>query len=127
MSTDLAALEPCPFCGGEAHLAFPNKPNTGFIYCWPNDCGSQVRRNGRAEAIAAWNTRAGHLVEIGPDAVERVARALFAHDEVRQVGKETLDYWFGCDENSHGEGLECKRHCDDLRAAAAAAIAALKG
>lgn len=52
----LDSLAPCPFCGGEARLAFPNSPRTGFIYCLA-DCGAEMRCRSQPEAIAAWNKR----------------------------------------------------------------------
>lgn len=59
-------LKPCPFCGGEAHLRPEIKYSTGeetgewTVLCPPCDLfPDQSWSKPRAEAIAAWNTRAG--------------------------------------------------------------------
>jgi len=74
-----AELLPCPFCGGEGETWEDADP----IYPWcvtfkhEDECMMRLvptdffpAYKTKAEAIAAWNTRAGHLAVIGPDAVE---------------------------------------------------------
>ena len=60
-------LLPCPFCGGEAVYDFHAKGQPGawendcdhWVYCRADDCFANVGLcESKAEAIAAWNTRA---------------------------------------------------------------------
>ena len=52
------ALEPCPFCGGEAHSQFHQLEETWSIHC--RACPAEMPYVGLTEAgaITAWNTRA---------------------------------------------------------------------
>lgn len=61
MATD---IQPCPFCGGEAHATTgfttqENWPDGHFhrIFCGKCQCRQLFHRT-KAEAIAAWNRRA---------------------------------------------------------------------
>lgn len=77
----LAALLPCPFCGGEAAV-YHHKP-AGIEPSWHVECADPdggdegcgcgtCHHESAAEAIAAWNTRTGQLVPV--PSVEVVAR-----------------------------------------------------
>ncbi len=102
MTEHLAALSeaellPCPFCGGMPMQARESADErsgycgVNMICC--NDCTARVRivdpsgpngwalRSGMPEAIAAWNTRANQIAVVGPDAVEKVARAIYEEDD----------------------------------------------
>ena len=48
------SLLPCPFCGGEA--LYISRPKSAEVHCLP--CTASVSEATKAEAIAAWNTRA---------------------------------------------------------------------
>jgi Lar family restriction alleviation protein len=55
-------LKPCPFCGGEAVLAWkvPRKRILYWVVC--NGCPARIDEGGKwseLEAIAIWNTRVG--------------------------------------------------------------------
>ena len=53
----LAELKPCPFCGGK-QLSFNNAYGVCWLTC--TDCGCEGPDGyGEAEAIEAWNRRAG--------------------------------------------------------------------
>lgn len=76
-------LKACPFCGGEAGLGTGQDRDAGeywFVNC--TDCMASTNVTlynllpaTKAEAIAAWNTRA--LPEPAADLVEVVARAIW--------------------------------------------------
>jgi Lar family restriction alleviation protein len=64
------AMLPCPFCGGEAkHYHRPDTTgwsNTDWVSCSDDDCGvSTAMEETKAEAIAAWNRRAGQAHAAG--------------------------------------------------------------
>ena len=50
----MAELKPCPFCGGEATIGWFF--DCYYAYCI--NCHAEIRLEGRAEAIEAWNRRA---------------------------------------------------------------------
>lgn len=54
-----AALEACPFCGGEAEAIslFPNDEHKGNTFVKCVSCGASCRRGHADHAIAAWNRR----------------------------------------------------------------------
>lgn len=61
-------LEPCPFCGGDAHWCptYVDADDTGTVNC-ANGCGATVICSGnKGTRIAAWNRRAAvaELVEL---------------------------------------------------------------
>lgn len=61
-------LEPCPFCGGDAHWCptYIDADEPGTVTC-ANGCGATVICSGdKATRIAAWNRRAAvaELVEV---------------------------------------------------------------
>lgn len=54
----MTELKPCPFCGGEAYIV-KGFSDLHMILC--EDCGSTAsfqHKEGRQEAIKAWNRRA---------------------------------------------------------------------
>lgn len=54
-------LKPCPFCGGEAvYRSFPDQRHIShYVECADGPCDVTLcAGNTKAEAIAAWNTRA---------------------------------------------------------------------
>ena len=53
----------CPFCGGEARLADPNKTKRQANYVFCGECGASSGVATEAEAIAAWNARAERTCE----------------------------------------------------------------
>lgn len=74
----MSELKPCPFCGGEAHVAHyygdtlcledPEK-YTWFVSCASRGCPGSVQspgylHRGEAEALAAWNRRASPWVPV---------------------------------------------------------------
>lgn len=81
-------LLPCPFCGGKAFLRAPKLPmmaDCDDVQVSCEDCdvngpsilfdqdvhGETDLPELEAEAITAWNTRAGQLVAVADDAIER--------------------------------------------------------
>lgn len=82
MTTDKEAcpLKSCPFCGGKPHVV--SHPPTGeqrSIECMKYDCRGHIgahRYNSKAQAAAAWNTRAADTeglikqLQIAIDALE---------------------------------------------------------
>jgi Lar family restriction alleviation protein len=61
-SDQAIALKPCPFCGGEAHVAQPTLLGGYMIHCDTPSCQAQCRLSGDfAKAAAAWNRRAREL------------------------------------------------------------------
>jgi Lar family restriction alleviation protein len=78
----MVELKPCPFCGGEAALKemapYPNQaPDRWFVTCEACDVlPDSAWDEPKAEAIAAWNTRA--IISTGDDAglVEQLTRLL---------------------------------------------------
>ena len=57
----MSDLEPCPFCGGEAELYEADGNEGPYMGCCRScDASGTVLRD-KAEAIAAWNTRADHV------------------------------------------------------------------
>ena len=85
MTEHLAALSdaellPCPFCGGDAEMRGHKAPEF-WVGCPAIGCKATTEGFGSQERAArAWNTRANQLAVIGPDAVEKVARAMYAKD-----------------------------------------------
>ena len=70
MSAPEAAMLPCPFCGGEAQHYHRSDTtgwsNTDWVSCNDDDCGvSTALEADKAEAIAAWNRRAGQSHDAG--------------------------------------------------------------
>ena len=114
LSDTLAALKPCPFCGGEAALVYsignevwpqswsPTCSKCGLTYgkkhgsnSWQraDDITRVMNAKAEAEAIAAWNTRTGQLVPV--PSVERVARVVA--DYQMSVGLPPDDAWEDAD------------------------------
>ncbi len=98
--TDVKALEPCPFCRGQAEWA-SRKPY--LVHCANPDClghhYEQDEQGGynhsfytEAEAIAAWNARATPSPKAGPGEVERIAalRSRIAALRSRVVGADAM-------------------------------------
>lgn len=52
----MSELKPCPFCGGRAKLTVWTASAT-TVGC--ADCGAHFDTRTKAEAVAAWNARAG--------------------------------------------------------------------
>jgi Lar family restriction alleviation protein len=64
-------LKPCPFCGGEAEINPLALETSDFnVACFSGECPvePQTRGETKAEAIAAWNTRA-----VDPAAIREAA------------------------------------------------------
>lgn len=56
----LAALSKCPFCGDCNAYTCEGEWGQGYPLYWVQcDCGAEMGGRTKAEAIAAWNTRAG--------------------------------------------------------------------
>ena len=73
----LAALKPCPFCGGDKIIVSQTLDQQGpnwYATCHRATCAFTGYSSTKAEAIAAWNTRTGQLVPV--PSVERVARLI---------------------------------------------------
>lgn len=102
----LAALKPCPFCGGEAEFVFAPYSKRGAIRC--SVCLSEARENveGNArgvwenaeDAIAIWNRRAiksqftdGHGVEEIADALESASKVPMDRIEWERLAVAALE------------------------------------
>lgn len=61
-------IEKCPFCGGEADIEeIPGSPFTNETYMWAvgcKDCNIGWYKETKAEAVAAWNRRAGKDINV---------------------------------------------------------------
>lgn len=110
-NTEAVALEPCPFCGGEAeafHHELEGWEPTWHIECTADNCGNGTCHHvSEAEAIAAWNTRAKPDVveaDLKPDLSAQLDRldsepddaTLFAHFPVGH-GQTDGTYVICCD------------------------------
>lgn len=93
-NTEAVTLEPCPFCGaGGDNLGLFCDPDEGLDNSGPSrrvQCfGCNVEApfyDSKAEAIAAWNTRAK------PDVVEALAQRLFFDEAARNIaGRHDAD------------------------------------
>lgn len=69
--TNGITLLPFPFCGGHARLTTWT-PTAASISCIM--CGAHFNTCTEAEAISAWNTRAGHLEFDGIELLERTCK-----------------------------------------------------
>ena len=81
---DETTLLPCPFCGGEAETTSNGRGQyTAGVRCKDTGCGCRlyIAFRSRAEAIAAWNTRA----ELGS---ERIAELEAENERLRRAGYE---------------------------------------
>jgi hypothetical protein len=136
-----AELMSCPFCcsldehsrsiSRSMRFAEPGDPETGkavnvaagyvdadfYVEC--HECATCGPPHAtKAEAIAAWNTRANQIAVIGPDAVVDLARALCDDYDAREIA-DKHEYDTYDDSNGHiQEYWQCL---------ATAAIAALTG
>lgn len=67
-------MEPCPFCGGEASVECWVSAGTaarGYrVRCGNGSCNGEVECGTEAEAIAAWNRRAGRTCRMVDNGVE---------------------------------------------------------
>ena len=55
----MTELKPCPFCGGNALSGDTSKHYNEYLV-WCTRCGAETDvQDTRAEAISAWNRRAG--------------------------------------------------------------------
>lgn len=72
-------LKPCPFCGGEARL-IRSAPDWYFPACMNRECACDWTDSypTKAEAIAAWNTRATHGTLTAEQVRELIAPHLHA-------------------------------------------------
>lgn len=122
------ALEPCPFCGGEAndtgHIRYSkpladtwwddDTPITEAFFVNCIKCGAVSRGSivpgyqTKAEAIAAWNTR--FHPPAGDAVIERVARAICAEETGGPLGyfpdgspMRSGGVWNEYDDRQHGE------------------------
>jgi len=122
MSLELKTLLPCPFCGKpgsideERSLANPDKivfvPSCSDPDCIAVLCGCFNRR---AEAIAAWNTRATSALT---EQNERLRKALEAADDMLSAAK--LEYEFCNDEaDYHRLNASWQGNLIEIRAAIA--------
>lgn len=58
-SKDFQPLRECPFCGGEAAVRDIKEPSVnGWVGCQRCRCFMDFVKNGKPQAIAAWNRRA---------------------------------------------------------------------
>lgn len=96
LSDTLAALKPCPFCGGAKVLVSQTIDQMGpnwYATCCQNTCAFIGYFVTQAEAIAAWNTRTGQLAPV--PSVERIARVVA--DYQMSVGLPPDDAWEDAD------------------------------
>jgi len=115
-----AELLPCPFCGSRnLHV---HDSVSSYVEC--NDCHAEGPWNDGSlvEALAAWNTRANQIAVTGPDAVERVARALCEQAILSQyqIGADPVDL-------APFRAVEVDHMWPDWTDAATAALAAFTG
>lgn len=92
----LAALKPCPFCGGDKIIVSQTLDQQGpnwYATCHRATCAFTGYSSTKAEAITAWNTRTGQLVPV--PSVERVARVVA--DYQMSVGLPPDDAWEDAD------------------------------
>lgn len=103
-----AALEPCPFCGGNAKVDDEESDDVGGYFASCTKCPVSAWGDTREEAIAAWNTRltaqSGEgRSGAGEDALDRIEATInaaercmnaspFWDDNSRYAGKALLDY-----------------------------------
>lgn len=84
----MTELKPCPFCGGNGKMArdVTCGYETFWVFC--TKCGSQANYGHfKAEAAAAWNTRA-----------ERTCRIEYDEEETERVWDAPEDTWgYRCD------------------------------
>ena len=84
-------LKPCPFCGGEADVVFPEfeDNNHGTVMCMTCFATSPDKENWK-EAVTAWNTRTDAI------APQQAAEVLLASPDLelvtRAAGDEALEH-----------------------------------
>lgn len=131
-------LKPCPFCGGEAskRLFYREKYR---VHCNGCDAHSGDTRDTEAEAIAAWNTRAGvtktpeMLHDTEHEAAQRIQtleREIATLKEHRAANVEKLhelidecaelrkyrDEWKGLAEKYRADSIAAQEECERYRA-----------
>lgn len=95
---DESELKPCPFCGGEAFLHeipphthliakfMPDHMGSWAVECGQPDCGTGLLRDGREDAISAWNRRAPSPLSA---TTTRNLACIKLHLEIAEVSKRT--------------------------------------
>ena len=63
--SEAATLLPCPFCGGDPKWGARLASGKRYVLCDTDECRMAITSayNTKSEAITAWNTRSGQLVE----------------------------------------------------------------
>jgi Lar family restriction alleviation protein len=89
-----AELKPCPFCGGEASEVEDQGHSTAYnVGCFNGDCTIEPNTwaDTKAEAIAAWNTRADlsrDLEQARQDIADLRQAVRYANDHADQAKSE---------------------------------------